>query len=190
MRTLPSFDELTSDWDVAPKRMIEFATIVSLVLVSAVFLYETVGLETEETVIPRALIVSALALFAVALIIVTFPDKYERFRKKFEIESDSDDGFDVEEELEELDAIEMMPWRIGVITTWLILYLLSLYYVGFFTTNFLFMFFYVYIHEPIQGRYRKVLIPLACAVLTVVVLYFLFAEMMRVASIWRLGMFA
>lgn len=69
---------------------------------------------------------------------------------------------------------------------WIILYVIGMVYIGFWTAAVLFLMSYIMIYEqsPIPTRVKYVL---SWSVLTVVVLWVLFVELVGVQAIWRLG---
>lgn len=99
----------------------------------------------------------------------------------FYLDSDLDSS---DQDIEHLYDINPKP--VAKHFVWLLLYIVSLVYVGFWTTNIVFPFAYIMIYETSPLR-RRFVYYLLWTGLIVGTLWILFVELLKVQAIWRLG---
>lgn len=96
-------------------------------------------------------------------------------------------GADIDEgEQEDEHLYDIQPKSVAKHFVWIFLYLLSLAYIGFWTTNIVFPFVYIMTYEtsPLPRRFVYFLIWTG---VIVAALWILFVELLQVQAIWRLG---
>ena len=70
---------------------------------------------------------------------------------------------------------------------WIVVYILAIEYVGFFTSTFVFMTAYIFIRDHELRGIRKYVEPPLWGLGICIFLYYFFVELLRVGSIFRLG---
>ncbi|MFP9193322.1 tripartite tricarboxylate transporter TctB family protein [Natrialbaceae archaeon A-CW1-1] len=167
------------------ERFVENLTILGLIGFCLVFLYASLDLDFEAARVPLMLIGGAIFCFLAFWLKHLIPQEYSSIFTKSN--SGISTAVNRPEEQDSHTGSDMIPSKMAVISIWYFVYLLSLYYVGFFTTNFVFIFLYILIHEHTLSGIKRLVVPTIAASFTVVFLYVLFADLMRIGSIWRLG---
>ena len=163
----------------------EFLLLAFIGLIAAVVFLETRELLPRTRQVP-VLIASLMALVLVVTVLVKL------FGQDL-VESSAWGGgtgiLDVEREDQSEETEHLFDLNSRQVVkhfAWLVAYLASLVYVGFWTTNVLFPFAYVMLYEtsPLPRRFAYFLLS---AVIINGTLWILFVELLNVQSVWRLG---
>lgn len=165
----------------------EFIFLAAVTVFSLVIFYETTTFMPVSAAVPQFI----LALIGASLVLIFVMKFWGDKIKKMAGISDANAGFELRGGVE--DADDQMSGlyelnTVGVIKEmiWISTYVLSVIYVGFFTTTAVFCITYILIKEtsPIKKR-----IPLAIGWtgLMMGILYLLFVYFLQVSSVWRLG---
>lgn len=139
-----------------------------------IFMYRaTYGLELGTYLLPRIVI-----LYIATLLIVYLAYAYTPVQEPVDallgISSDT---------TKTIGGIEFVPTFKEIV--WFVCYLLSLVYVGFFTTNFLYVTSYIFIRDDYDVR--RIYIPATYALVIDAFLYLLIVDYLRSSAVFRLG---
>lgn len=164
----------------------EFILLGFIAAVIGFVLIESQGLLPGTRQVPFLIAVMMLIVLAITVVVKLFGEQIRETLNWGQAESgfylDAEVGAD--EDTEHLYDINPIPVIKHAI--WLVLYLASLVYVGFWTTNIVFPFVYIMLYEtsPLPRRFVYYLLWTGLIVGT---LWILFVELLRVQAIWRLG---
>lgn len=179
-----SFDGVV---DVIRENKGEFLLLAGIAVMIVIAFRETRTLTWEESRYVPELI---LALMTVVLILTVLMKFFgDPIKSRFGI-SDVDPTLDVslDDDLgEESDQLyEMRPVGVSIHLAWLFVYLLSLNFVGFWTTNIVFTIVYIMVNEtsPLPRRFAYAV---GWTVLIVGALWILLVELLVITAIWRFG---
>lgn len=165
----------------------EFILLGFIALAAIFVFFESRNLLPETRQVPL-LIASLMVVVLAITVIMKFSGDTIRARlgwgrseTGFYLESDTDDG-----DPETAHLFDLNPKRVVKHFVWLVLYIASLVYVGFWTTNIVFPFVYIMMYEtsPLPRRFVYYLLWNGLIVGT---LWILFVELLKVQAIWRLG---
>lgn len=165
----------------------EFIFLAAVTVFAAITFYETTTFLPVSAAVPQFIII----LIGASLVLI-FTMKFwgDKIKKAAEI-SDANAGFELRSGAE--DADDQMSGlyelnTVGVVKemVWISAYVLSVIYVGFFTTTAIFCIVYILLKEtsPIK---RRVPLAIGWTGLMLGILYLLFVYFLQVSSVWRLG---
>lgn len=165
----------------------EFILLGFFSMVAVYVFFEARTLLPGSRQVPLLLAYLMVAVLVVTVIMKFFGDQirgaigWGQAETGFYLDSDTDEGGHGTEHLYDLN-----PLGVAKHFVWLVLYLVSLVYVGFWTTNIVFPFIYIMIYEtsPLPRRFVYYLLWTGLIVGT---LWLLFVELLKVQAIWRLG---
>lgn len=145
-----------------------------------VFIAYTYSLTTEfrvpETgILPRLVVIGMLVVILVDLAMTLFP---QLLPGRLQTDSSTTNSFG-DRDIGAVDFAKQFGW--------VILYLAGIYYVGFFTSSFVFALLYVFVNGPESSPKRRAAIGVAWAVSINIFLYVLFVELLQVGSIFQFG---
>lgn len=168
---------LRKDWD-------EFVFLGFVAVVTLIAYLEARTLLPQSRYVPTIIIGMMAGVLVFSVIMNLFGDE---ITNKLGI-SESASGLDIEQEEDETTErlYDLNPVPVMKHFAWISLYLGSMIYVGFWTTNILFPFAYIMLYETSSPKRRFVYFAIWTA-LILAILWILFVELLQVQAIWRLG---
>lgn len=165
----------------------EFILLGFIAVVAVYVLVETRDLLPGTRQVPLLIAILMAVVLGMTVIMKLFGEGirsrlgWAQAETGFYLDSDIDDDDQGTEHLYDLN-----PKRVAKHFLWLSLYIVSLVYVGFWTTNIVFPFVYIMLYEtsPLPRRFLYFALWTGLIVGT---LWILFVELLRVQAIWRLG---
>lgn len=167
----------------------EFSFLFVVGVLVAVAFIETTTFMNTSAIVPQFM----LLLIGVTLIgILVMKFRGDQIREAVGL-SDASAGFDlgVTDEEEEEDGnlaglYDLNSFGVSKEFVWLIVYVLGVVFVGFFTVSALFIIVYIMVNETSELK-RRIPLSIGWTAIIMAVLYILFVEFLQVSSVWRLG---
>lgn len=150
------------------------------------YLYLTFDYSQRETwFFPRVIIALGLLFVVIDLFTVAYADKIKSL-----LSSNEESILDEASSRETTEDVEARSYVFSLFkeTGWLIGYLVGVYFIGFFTTTFLYSTLYIISHWEARNT-KTVVMAVAIAAGLVGFLWILFVELMNSAAVFRLGYF-
>lgn len=177
LMAVPSVSDIRRNLSRERSLLIFYVATVAIML----FLYDnTSTLQDAAARIPRMVILGTLLIVGIHVLVLAAGMRVSGFQ------DDDDDEF-VDEDVNMSDV--NLPALIKEMV-WICVYVAGLFYIGFFTTTFLFVFMYIFAKDlDIEGIW-KFIVPAYWAVGITGLLYVLIVLVLENFGILRLGMFA
>lgn len=165
----------------------EFILLAFVALVVALVFLQTRGLLPRTRQVPIIIASMLVVILALTVFMKFFGDQFQ------ELTGWEPGGSGILDEIDEGSSgdetehlFDLNPKKVTKHFAWLVLYLVGLVFVGFWTTNILFPLVYIMKYEtsPLPRRFVYYLL---CTGVIVGTLWILFVELLNVQSIWRLG---
>lgn len=131
----------------------------------------------ETGLLPRLVIGFTLIIILLDILLRVFP---QFVPSTIRSDSSTDSGFE-QRNIHPLAVVKQFGW--------VLMYLAGMFYVGFFTTTFLFALLYIYINGPESSRSRRLGIAVVWGLGINAFLWLLFVELLQVSSVFQLGAF-
>ena len=164
----------------------EFVLLAFIGIIIIYGVYESSQLMEQSRMVPMIILGCMTVVFFATIVMKFFG---ETIKEKVGLIED-DPGFEFEAESEEtsddMSLYNLNPPGVALHSIWLVFYLISLTYVGFWTTNVVFPIVYIMIYDESEIN-RRIPYALLWTGLIVAVLWVLFVELLLVQAIWRLG---
>lgn len=126
-------------------------------------------------------------MFVSLILIVADQFSGERISTLLAQHRDYADEYDTGEEADAVDTYDIDMLGVAVQMVWIVLYIVSINLVGFFTMSFAWSVAYILYHERGAPLSRRVVHSLVWSGAIVLALYVLFVNFLRVGSIWNFG---
>lgn len=173
--------------DVARQDKGELLLLVGIGAVILIGFRETRALTLEESRYVPEIILGMMSV----ILVITLAMKFfgEGIKDRLGI-SDVDPSYDLGPDEDAVDEDEQLfdirPLFVSIHFGWLVAYLLSLNYIGFWTTNIAFTIIYIMVNDTAPLP-RRAVYTIGWTILIVGTLWILFVELLVVTAIWRLG---
>lgn len=161
----------------------ELIFLAAITLVTGYFIYATATFERPDTAsVPWVILMIMVTSLVLIYVMMVYGDRIE---EALGLESD-DDWMDMGDESDEAGMFDIDLWGVSKELGWIAAYIVSMLYVGFFTSTIVFINAYIFVNEQSPLKYRLLYMAVWTAGL-MAVLWILFVELLSVGALFRLG---
>lgn len=175
------------EWSI-PEVYEEYVFLAGVYLFTLVFFLESLSLSADAAVVPRMAMVGIVLAATLRVVELKLGTINPFALAGMGSDDDKNDiEASIEEQLDNIDLPSIRPRDAGIVIGWIVAYILSIQYVGFFTSTFTFMTAYIFVRDNELSGLRRFVVPPIWGAAMCIFLYYFFAELLRVGSIFRLG---
>lgn len=178
----------------SPKEAIEFGFIILLILLFGAFYFETTKIDPDAARVPQMLIYAGVMFSVLFLFVKIAGEKIHTIISSIDLltsfTQEERTGETTDDDLKETFEDQQSSFKVSRSSIQYILllfvYLLSLMYVGFFTTNFAFVFLYIVVENQ-DTLLKNIIIGAVVGLVNCYVLYWFVVELLEIGTVLRFG---